>query len=84
MANKTTMQLERTMRNGKPAIRLIVRNANAELITLLDGLGINPVADIANTREIVCSTPTELDAARKPLLSRVVGSADASGRIELR
>jgi hypothetical protein len=84
MDTKTTMQLQRVEKGGKPAIRLVVRNASAELRVLLDTLGILPVCDIANCREIICSTPAELDAARNPLLARVVGKADPNGIIELR
>lgn len=61
------LSVSRTMLNGRPAVELIVTNATAELRTLLDGLGIVPVSDMANRRSIVCTTPAELDAARDPL-----------------
>lgn len=53
--------------NGKPAIELVVRNATAALRPILDELGILPTPDIANRRSIICTTPSELDAARNPL-----------------
>ena len=68
MTEKPQLTLERVTRNGKTAIRLIVRNATPELRPLLDELGILPVCDIASVREIICSSPEELDAARNPLL----------------
>lgn len=63
-----TLRLEKVMKDGKPAIRLVVRYATAELRTMLDGLGIKPDCTIANCRTIVCATPAELDAARNPLI----------------
>ena len=63
-----TLALEKTMKDGKPAIRLVVRYATAELRALLDTLGVNPDCTIANCRTIVCATPAELDAARNPLM----------------
>jgi hypothetical protein len=56
--------------NGKPAIELVVRNslANAELHAIIDSLGYAPTVGIANRRSIICSTPTEIDSARNPLV----------------
>lgn len=64
-----TLQLEKTMKDGKSAIRLIVRYATPELRELCDSLGINPDCSLANCRWIVCATPAELAAARNPLMS---------------
>jgi hypothetical protein len=64
-----TLSIHRTCCNGKPAIELVVCNAPAELRTILDGLNILPVPDMANRRSIICKTPVELDAARDPLKS---------------
>ncbi len=63
-----TLQLEKVMKDGKPAIRLVVRYATPELRELLDTLGVTPDCSIANCRTIVCGTPAELDAVRKPLI----------------
>ena len=63
-----TLRLEKVMKGGKPAIRLVVRYATPELRTMLDGLGITPDCTIANYRTIVCASPAELDAARNPLM----------------
>jgi hypothetical protein len=62
------MRLEKVMKDGKPAIRLVVRYATPALRIMLDGLGLNPDCTIANCRTIVCATPAELDAARNPLI----------------
>lgn len=63
-----TLKLEKTMKDGKPAIRLVVRYATPALRSLLDTLGVRPDCSIANCRTIVCATPAELDAARNPLM----------------
>lgn len=62
-----TLQLEKVMKDGRPAIRLVVRYATPELRAMLDGLGVTPDCSIANCRTIVCATPAELDAVREPL-----------------
>jgi len=79
----TTMALERVMSGGKPAIRLVVRGADAKMREICDGLGIMPVCDIANCRDRICTTPAELDACREPLRKYAVGEP-VDGRIELR
>jgi hypothetical protein len=61
------LRLEKTMKEGKPAIRLVVRYATPELRSLLDTLGVNPDCSIANCRSIVCASLAELDAARNPI-----------------
>ena len=63
------LRIERTQKDGKMAIEVIVNNANAELRQLLDSLGYAPTEDILNRCSIVCTTPAELDAARNPLAS---------------
>ena len=64
-----TLQLEKVMKDGKPAIRRVVRYATPDLRELLDTLGVTPDCSIANCRTKVCGTPAELDAVRKRLIT---------------
>lgn len=59
----------RTQKDGKPAVELVIRNANASLRAICDTLGMQPTVGISNRRSIVCSTPAEVDAIREPLRS---------------
>jgi hypothetical protein len=61
------LEIRRAVKNGKPAVELVVRNATASLRALCDTLGIAPTVGVSNRRAIICSTPAELDAAREPL-----------------
>lgn len=65
--NNPTLSLERVHFNGTPAIKMIVRNADAALRATLTDLGVMPDCTIANYRSIICFTPAELDAVRNPL-----------------
>jgi hypothetical protein len=67
MSNPTLI-LSKVMKNGAPAIMLMVRYATPELRTMLDGLGVTPDCTLSNCRTIVCSTPAELDTVRNPLM----------------
>lgn len=66
---KTTFEMVRITENGKPAIKLLVRNThfNKELENLLIELGYEPNALCAG-KSIVARTPQELDAARAPIM----------------
>ena len=74
-----TMSLERMTKDGKPAIRIVVRGTVGEQgRELLSRIGMTGVADIANAFEAICSTPEQIDAVRNPILAayayKVVGS----------
>lgn len=67
MVNQPKLEILKTTKMGKPAIEIVVRNANAILRPLLDSIGIIPTPDISNRRGLICATPAELDTARAPL-----------------
>jgi hypothetical protein len=69
MTGQAVMQVSRCYWQGSPAVKLSVRNAGYcdGLREMLDELGVVPVADVANLRSIVCTTPEQLDAVRDRL-----------------
>lgn len=65
-----TFSAYRVQHNGAVAIKLMVRgNVGAGGRDVLNKLGFIPVVDIANCRELLTTTPAELDAARNALIA---------------
>jgi hypothetical protein len=63
----------RINQNGNIAIRLTVSgNVGADGRAVLDELGLTPLVDVANCREIITTTPAQLDFVRGQLLARGV------------
>jgi len=65
-APRPRLFLTKEIHNGKPHIRITVV-CNTQLIRITDGLGYSDIADQANHRTILCSSPAALDAARDPI-----------------
>ena len=80
---KGKLEIQRLTRNGKPALRVIVRgNVGQENRDKLDILGITPATDmsncreaiISNCREAIISGAAELEALRDALIEQgIVG-----------
>lgn len=70
MAEAPKMIVTRIAWQGKTAVSVMVTGIiPAALRDALDIAGVLPVAGLANTRERICTTPAEVDAARAPLKS---------------
>ena len=68
---KPRFEVRRLVIDGKINIDLIVRDAtySPELDALTMKLGYRPVEDISNCRRVRCTTSSEIEAARTPLVS---------------
>ncbi len=75
-----TLRIEKTVKDCKPAIRLVVRYATADLRALLDTLGVTPDCTIANCRTIICATPAEFDAVRRTLEALFSSKVECLGK----
>ena len=80
---KTTMEIQAVTILGKRAVRVVVRNATPALRIVCDAVGIVPVQDIANVRDRVCATQSDLADCQSALRPYAVGVA-IQGQIELR
>ena len=68
---KGKLEMQRLTKNGKPAIRVIVRgNIGQENRDKLDILGMTPVLDISNCREAIIFSAAELGALRDALIEQ--------------
>lgn len=68
--NAPKFEVSRITVNGKPALKLIVRNsiACAELHEIINTIGYKPTTDIRNAREIICFTKEDALSAREPII----------------
>ena len=68
---KGKLEMQRLTRDGKPALRVIVRgNVGQENRDKLGILGMTPVPDISNCREAIISGAAELEALRDALIEQ--------------
>ena len=61
--------IERVMRQGQPAVRVVVSNGYRQHHEALATLGFRGVADIRNTDDLIAADATTLDAVRAALVS---------------
>ena len=68
--NTPKFEIQRHVNNGKVQIELIVwcSTFSDELHNIVVDLGYKLTTDVSGRRSIMCSTPEEVDAARKPIL----------------
>jgi len=68
---KGALELYRRIRDGKTVIAVrVVGNVGDDNRAKLDALNILPVVGITNCREIVTTTPEQLDAIRNALVAQ--------------
>ena len=63
-------EIQRHITNGKVSIELIIWNStySEELHEIACKVGYELTTDVTGRRSIMCSTPSEVDAARNPVM----------------